>query len=27
MIDRVADPAGLFMQLGLGEPISKLVRE
>ena len=26
-IDRVADPAGLFKQLELGEPISKLVRE
>jgi hypothetical protein len=27
MIDRVADPAGLFKQLDLGKPISKLVRE
>jgi len=26
-IDRVADPAGLFKQVELGEPISKLVRE
>jgi hypothetical protein len=27
MIDRVADPSGLFKRLELGKPISKLVRE
>ena len=27
MIDRVADPSGLFKRLDLGKPISKLVRE
>jgi hypothetical protein len=27
LIDRVADPAGLFKQLDPGQPVSKLVRE
>jgi hypothetical protein len=27
IVDRVANPAGLFRGLELGEPISKLVRE
>jgi len=27
VVDRVADPAGLFRQLDLGDPASKLMRE
>jgi hypothetical protein len=27
LVDKVADPAGLFRRLALGQPVSKLVRE